>query len=119
MDSKALIRATAIGTAAQLGMIAAGHFVPFIRDHVFMIGGLLLSLAAALIYALRTQGGMVSSLLGGLIAGAVCAAIAIAVSVALHDTPANILVFGTMGSAIAGVIGGGLGIPLRTRLTAS
>ena len=118
MDLRALFRATLIGTAAQLGMIVAGHFVPFVRDHLFMIGGLLLSLAAGVIYALRARGGAVSSLVGGLIAGGVSAVIAIAASVALHDTPASILLLGTMGSATTGVIGGGLGKSLRTRLKA-
>ena len=119
MDTKALFTATVIGTAAQLGMILAGHFVPFIRDHGFMIGGLLLSLAAGLIYGLRTQGRVLSSLGGGLIAGGGCALIAIAASVALHDTPASILPFGTIGSAVIGAIGGGLGPSLRSRLKAS
>jgi len=47
--------------------------------------------------------------LGGVIAGGVCALIGIAVSVVLHDTPAAILVVGTLGSVATGAIGGVIG----------
>ena len=42
---------------------------------------------------------------GGAIAGGVCALIGIALSCALQDVPAPVLLFGTLGSAVAGMLG--------------
>ena len=109
MDTKALITATVIGTVLQLAMIVAGHYVPFVRDQVFMLGGLGLSLVAGLIYALGARGRWSGALLGGAIAGGVCALIGIAASVALKDTAPMILAVGTLTSVVTGLIGGALG----------
>jgi hypothetical protein len=114
MDQKALRTATAIGTLLQLAMIAAGHYVPFVRDQVFMLGGLAISLVAGLIYALRAKPGWSSALLGGAIAGGVSALIGIAASVLLKDTLPMILVVGTLSSTVTGLIGGAIG-KLMTR----
>ena len=89
MDRKALLTATAIGTVAQLAMILAGHFSPVIRDHVFAIGGMLISLLAGGLYARLAREGWGASLAGGALAGGACALIGILVSVALGDTPAR------------------------------
>jgi hypothetical protein len=109
MNPKALIVATVIGAVAQLAMIIAGHFVPTVREHGFAIGGMLISLLAGAYYVRLAKGGWGSSLLGGGIAGGVCALIGIAPSVALGDVPADILLFGTLGSTLAGFLGGGIG----------
>jgi hypothetical protein len=109
MDQKSLITATAVGTGLQLAMIAAGHYVPFVRDQVFMLGGLALSLVAGLIYALQAKGSWNGALIGGAIAGGVCALIGIAASVALKDTAPMILAVGTLSSAVTGLVGGAVG----------
>jgi hypothetical protein len=105
MNPRALVIATVVGTVLQIAMIAAGHYVPFVRDKVFMLGGLLLSLVAGAIYARMAPGGWSVTLLGGCIAGGVCALIGIAASVALRDTPPMILVVGTLSSVVTGLIG--------------
>ena len=109
MNTRALLIATVIGTVLQIAMIAAGHYVPFVRDKVFMLGGLALSLVAGLIYARMAAGDWPMSLVGGAIAGGVCALIGIAASVLLKDTPPMILVVGTLSSVATGVIGGAVG----------
>ena len=109
MNLQALLLATGAGLAAQLAMVIAGHYVAFIKDNVFAIGGMVISLAAGLAYAKLAQAGWAPSLIGGLIAGGVCAVIAIAVSVGLKDTAPMILLVGTSGSAVAGLIGGAVG----------
>ena len=73
MDTRKLIVATAIGLAAQLAMVIAGHFVPVIKDQGFAIGGVLISLLSGLIYARTSRAGWGDALLGGAIAGGVCA----------------------------------------------
>lgn len=49
------------------------------------------------------------NLIGGLVAGGACALLGIGVSVALKDTVLPILLVGTLGSAVAGLIGGAIG----------
>ncbi len=109
MNRSALILATAIGAAAQLAMIVAGHFIPIVRERGFAIGGMLISLVAGAIYARLARGGWPPSLIGGALAGGVCALIGIAPSVAMGDTTASILLLGTAASTVAGVIGGAIG----------
>ena len=109
MNMQALLLATGGGLAVQLAMVIAGHYVAFIKDNVFAIGGMLISLVAGLVYAKLAAGGWTPSLIGGLVAGGLCALLGIAVSVALKDTAANILLVGTLGSAVAGLIGGAVG----------
>ena len=109
MNMQILLTATGIGLAAQLAMVIAGHYVAFVRDNVFAIGGMLISLVAGLIFAKLAATGWTPSLVGGLVAGGVCALIGIGVSVALKDTAPPILMVGTVGSAVAGLIGGAVG----------
>jgi hypothetical protein len=109
VNVQALLLATGAGLAVQLAMVIAGHYVAFVKDNVFAVGGMLISLVAGLAYAKLAGGGWAPSLAGGLIAGGLCALLGIAVSVGLRDTAANILLVGTLGSAVAGLIGGALG----------
>lgn len=113
MNRKALINATVIGTVLQLIMVLAGHWVPFVKDNVFMLGGMTISLVAGLLYARAAKGAWPDSLLGGGLAGLVCAVIGIGVSVLLGDTAPEILLFGTLSSAVTGLIGGAVGKLLK------
>jgi hypothetical protein len=119
LNTKALQTATIIGTVLQLAMIVAGHFSPWIAMNLFMFGGMGISALAGLLYGRSAAAGYAGAMLGGAIAGGVCAIIGIAASVALGDTPAIILVFGTIGSAVSGVIGGTVGQLLFGSRTAS
>ena len=90
-------------------MIGSGHYVSFIKDNVFLLGGLAISLVAGLVYAWMASAGWGDALIGGAIAGGICALIGIAASVALGDTAAMILVVGTLSSTVTGLIGGAIG----------
>jgi len=105
MNRKALIIATDIGLVLQLIMVIAGHYDAAIAAWV-AVGGMLISLVAGVIYGRMARNGLKDSLVGGALAGGICALIGIAVSCALGDVAAMILVFGTIGSAVAGLIGG-------------
>ena len=107
--NQALIIATGVGLIAQLAMVIAGLYVVFNKDNVFAIGGMVISLLAGLLFAKLAALGWTPSLVGGLVAGGACALLGIAVSVALKDTAPMILVVGTLGSAVAGLIGGAVG----------
>lgn len=108
MNRSALIRATLIGTVLQLLMVISGHFVPAIAG-LFAVVGMLISLVAGLLYARAAKGSWGDSVIGGLIAGGVCAFLGILVSYLLKDVPVDILWMGTLGSAIAGLVGGVIG----------
>ncbi len=104
--TKALITMTALGTVVQLAMVIAGHYNAFIRENVFAIGGMAISLVFGALWAAKSAGSKGSAFGGGALVGGLCALIGIAVSVAMGDVPAGVLAFGTAGSAVAGGIGG-------------
>jgi hypothetical protein len=104
-----LVYVTAIGTLAQVAMVIAGHSLPVVKNHVFAIGGMIISLLAGLLFVRLARGGWGSSLIGGGIAGGVCALLGILVSAALGDVPLIVVAFGTSASVVAGIAGGALG----------
>ncbi len=108
MDGKTLAAVTAGFTVAQVAMVAAGHYVPAVKNW-FAVGGMGLSLIAGLAFAVLAKGAWSAMLGGGAVAGGVSGLLGIGVSVALGDVPASLLLFGTLGSAVAGVAGGAAG----------
>jgi hypothetical protein len=104
----AFTTATVIGTVLQLAMVIAGHWVEFIKVNVFALGGTLISLVAAVIYARLARVGRSRSAVQGALVGGLCALIGIGVSFALGDVTASIFLIGTASSAIAGAIGGAI-----------
>ena len=106
MDRNALMRATAVGTALQLGMVVSGHFIPAVAM-LFAPLGMGLSLVAGVLYGRWAAGRRAAA--GGALAGGVCALLGIAVSWGLGDVTAIILAFGTLSSVVAGALGGMVG----------
>jgi hypothetical protein len=102
------IRATLIGTAAQVAMVVAGHFVPAIAG-LFAIGGMGISALAGWGALRGRSAGMGAAAGAGAFAGAVCAVIGIGISVLLGDVPPSLLALGTGSSAVTGLIGGVIG----------
>jgi len=117
MNTKTFARVTLAATAAQVGMVVAGHYSAPIRDNLFALGGMGISLLAGVFYARIARGGWASSLVGGVLSGGVCAFLGIGVSVFLGDVPPSLLAFGTAGSAVAGLIGGAAGKATAPRST--
>ena len=109
MNRDALIRATLIGLVLQLAMVIFGHVVPGFRDPGFALGGTGFSFVAGLLYERQARQDWGPAMLGGAIAGGLCGLLGIAVSVVLGDVPPSLLVFGTLGSVVAGAAGGLLG----------
>lgn len=95
-----------VGTVLQIGMVIAGHFNEFVKNNVFAAGGMFISLIIGAWFGAVAARSKAGAMAGGALAGGDCALIGIAVSVALKDTEPMILVFGTLGSAVAGLIGG-------------
>jgi hypothetical protein len=107
-SNNAMRNAIIVGTAIQLAMVVAGHWVPFIKLNVFAIGGVVISALAGGMYARDARVSRGKSAAGGAVAGGVCALIGIAVSCALGDVEPMILVLGTFSSAIGGAVGGAI-----------
>jgi hypothetical protein len=118
LDRKSLTNATIVGTVLQTAMVVAGHFIAFVAMNVFAFGGMGISAVAGFLYG-RNAASMGGAALGGAVAGAVCALIGIAISVVLGDTPAQILLLGTVSSGVTGAIGGVVGRMIAGRRTAS
>jgi hypothetical protein len=106
IETRQLWIATALGTVLQLAMVVAGHFAAV--SLYFAVGGMAISAVAGLLYG-RSAAGIAGAAVGGAIAGGVCALIGIAVSCALGDVAAMVLLFGTLASAVTGLIGGVVG----------
>ncbi|MDE1150745.1 MAG: hypothetical protein PW843_29705 [Azospirillaceae bacterium] len=111
MPENILVRAVLIGTALQLAMVGAGHYMPVIADF-FAVGGMAISALAGFIYG-RTRAGLSIAVVGGALVGGACAFIGILVSWELGDVPAVILALGTALSVFTGAMGGLLGRLLR------
>ena len=109
MNRRAFIVAAGGCFAAGLIMTIAGHYIAFVKDNVFAIGGMLIALVAGLVYARIGRGGWRDCLVGGAASGALGSLLAIAISLALGDVPAFVLLVGTAASLVTGLIGGAIG----------
>ena len=109
INRSAFVTALVAGTVLQLAMIVTGHFSVWVAMNLFMFGGLGISAIAGALYARQAGGGFAGAALGGALTGGLCALIGIAASFALGDVPAAVLIFGTVGSTVAGAMGGVIG----------
>jgi hypothetical protein len=104
MDRKAFLIAAGAGAAAQILLVLAGHFVVFIADNLFAVGGFVISAAAGVVYA-RRAGDPGLAVPGGAAAGAAAAAAGNIVAVLLGDVPLEWIAVGAVAGALAGAIG--------------
>jgi len=110
-----LVTYTAIGTVMQVAMVVIGHFNEFVKNNVFALGGMGISLLAGLLFARAAAHCMGSAIKGGAIVGGVCAVLGVAVSMALGDTDAMVLAIAAVSSSITGLIGGVIGFKMSGR----
>jgi hypothetical protein len=108
MKTGATVNASVAGSILQVAMVVIGHYYSPVKS-AFAIGGMGLSLLAGLLYAYLAKEGWAGALIGGTVAGGLCALVGIAISCALGDAPASLMIFGTAGSAVAGLAGGAVG----------
>lgn len=103
--------ALVLGIILQLAMVLSGHWVEMIRLRGFAVGGMLISGLAGVVYARAARVSRGRAATNGALVGGACALVGIVVSYALGDVPANILVIGTLSSAVTGAIGGAITRP--------
>lgn len=97
-----------VGSLAQVAMIVAGQYSAFVRDNVFALGGMAISLIAGALWANAFARGRGDGAKGGAIVGGGCALVGIIVGVLLGNTEPMILAIGTISSAVTGAVGGAL-----------
>ena len=105
----------AVGTALQVAMVLAGHFVPPLRDW-WGPGGMLISL---IVGCLAAQSRWSETVVAGALAGGVGAFVGILIALLLGEVSAMLLVLGTLSSAVAGVIGAAVVTFFRRRSQAA
>lgn len=103
-----MIRWIGIGTALQVGMVLAGHWVAAVAS-LFGVLGVTISLGVGLLWSLEGSESYGAGAGGGALVGGACALAGIVLSFALGDVTAVILVAGTFSSAATGALGGMLG----------
>ncbi|HKI83930.1 MAG TPA: hypothetical protein VKA63_06310 [Candidatus Krumholzibacteria bacterium] len=108
----------AIGTVVQTAMVLVGHWVAGVAN-LFGPLGVIISLIVGLLWAKEAARGVGHGAGGGALVGGSCALIGIAVSCLLGDVSTLILLFGTLSSAVTGLIGGLFGARMRAPRAAS
>lgn len=101
-----------IGTVLQTAMVVVGHWVTGVAN-LFGPVGMLISLFVGLLWARGESVSFGNGAMGGTVVGGACAFIGIVISLLLGDVTAMILLFGTVSSAVAGLVGGLIGHKLR------
>jgi hypothetical protein len=101
-----LIRATIVGTVLQLTLYVTGHFIPWLAQHLFLFGGMMISATSAYIYAVVTGQGWFASATAGAIAGGVCGFVGIGFSAFLGDIYVSFIPTGTTIAVGVGAVGG-------------
>lgn len=114
-NKSAVVTYTLVGTVLQVVMVVIGHFNEFVKNNVFALGGMGISLLAGLLYARAAARCAGSAMKGGAAVGGVCAVLGVLVSMALGDTQAMVLVIAAVSSAVTGLIGGLIGYKMRGR----
>ncbi len=97
-------QATVVGLILQLAMVGLGHAVPSLRAMWGPVGTLIsLVVGVWAGWHVATTG---SAAIWGAVAGGLGALIGIALALILGDVPVSLLVLGTAGSTVAGLVGG-------------
>lgn len=108
-------QATVVGLILQLAMVGLGHAVPSLRAMWGPVGTLIsLVVGVWAGWHVATTG---SAAIWGAVAGGLGALIGIALALILGNVPVSLLVLGTAGSTVAGLVGGVVTHMVRRRST--
>ncbi len=103
---RATTLALAIGTALEVAMVIAGHFLPAVARS-FAAGGTLLALVTGVLWALLADRPPAPTAAAwGALTGGLAGALGVVVSLLLGDVPASLLLLAGSSSAVAGAVGG-------------
>jgi hypothetical protein len=105
-DIRVFVRAAIVGVVLEIVLMIASHFVLFIEQQGFLLGGMTISAVAGYLYAMDTGKGYFTSATMAAIIGGGSALIGVAVSVVLHDAPTRIVPLFTTICVVTGAVGG-------------
>ncbi|HEY2034262.1 MAG TPA: hypothetical protein VGH02_11305 [Rhizomicrobium sp.] len=106
IDIRVFIRALTVGVVLEVALMVATHFVVFIEQQGFLLGGMTISAVAGYLYAMDTGRGYFTSATMAAILGGLSALIGVGVSVALRDAPLHIVPLFTTICVVTGAVGG-------------
>lgn len=109
IDKRLIGRAILVGVLFELGLVAACHYKPWLRDHFLLFGAMMIAGTAGLLYARELAGGFAKGALGGLVCGAACGLTAVGLLNLLGDRPDIFLPYGVLVMTFTGAIGGVFG----------
>jgi hypothetical protein len=106
IDYRALLRATVVGVVIELAMVAATHFVPWLRSHYYLFALMMIAATAGYIYASVTGRGYFTSATIAAAIGGISGFVALGSSVLLHDVISTLLPIDTAVCVVTGAAGG-------------
>jgi len=106
IDIRVFVRALIVGVVLEIALMIATHFIVYIEQQGFLLGGMTISAVAGYLYAMDTGKGYFTSATIAAIIGGVSALIGLGVSVALHDAPTRIIPLFTTICVVTGAVGG-------------
>jgi general stress protein CsbA len=106
INIKVLVRATIVGIVLQLVLMGAAHFIPYVAQHIFLFGGMMISATAGYLYGMDTGKGYFTSATGGAIAGGFCALVGVGASVMLRDAAETVIPLFIAICVFTGAVGG-------------
>jgi hypothetical protein len=109
IDKRLIGRAILVGVLFELGLVAACHYKPWLRDHFLLFGAMMIAGTAGLLYARDLARGFAKGALGGLAIGAACGLAAVGLANVLGARPDVYLPYGVMVMTLTGMIGGVFG----------
>ena len=109
IDRRLLSRAILVGVVFEVGLVAAGHYKPWIMAHFLLFCAMMIAGTAGLLYARELAGGFAKGALGGLVCGAACGLTAVGLLNLLGDRPDIFLPYGVLVMTFTGAIGGVFG----------
>jgi hypothetical protein len=105
IETRALLRAIAVGTFLEVAAAAIAHFSLWIQTHALLFTSMMISAIMGYLYAQDVAKGYLRGAWGGAIAGGTCG-LGIVLSVVLGDVTARIWAVRVLVCVLTGAVGG-------------
>ena len=106
IDPRALVRAFIVGTVLQIVLVILCRLSPWIMQHAFMFGGMMIAATAAYLYAMDVGRGWFAGATAGAVIGGVCGFVGIVVAVTLRETAEIVIPYAVAICVLTGAVGG-------------
>jgi len=106
IDPRALVRAFIVGTVLQIVLVILCRLSPWVMQHAFMFGGMMIAATAAYLYAMDVGRGWFPGATAGAAIGGACGFVGIVVAVTLHETAQVVIPYAVAICVLTGAVGG-------------